>query len=193
MWAATAIVALVGLSACSAAASKRTHTTVKTAIRRYEPFVGKRLAPGVKVARAEFGACEAPSREDRRGDAYRCDVGGFIYDPCFAGTQTAHYVVCPLYDPTAEVLRVKLLVPLLHNPLSLKPGKPWELETADGRWCKLYVGPPTIRVNGARLAYDCDPGSLVGTRLRGKTWTAWFVPALGIGSYGRVNLASAWW
>jgi hypothetical protein len=191
MWGAAAIVALVGLSACSAAASK--HTTVVTAIRRYEPFVGRRIAPGVRVARAEFGACSVPSREDRRGDAYKCEVGGLIYDPCFAYNMTGHYVLCPLFDPTAEVLRVKLLVPLPHNSLPARADKPWELETADGRWCKLYVPPPTIRVLGSSVAYDCSPGWLLGTPHRGKTWTATFAPGIGSGSYGRVDLASAWW
>jgi hypothetical protein len=107
--------------------------------------------------------------------------------------RAARYVVCPLFDPSADVLRVKLLGPLPHHSLQLRRAdKPWELLTAGGRWCKLYVGPPTIRVSGFRVSYNCDPGWLLGTPHRGKTWTANFAPGIGPGAAGRVNLVSAW-
>jgi hypothetical protein len=179
------------------APSASTHVSVRTAIRRYEPFAGGRIAPGVKVERTVSGSCAAPSSEDRRSDAYRCIVGNVLGDPCFAD-KAVNYVLCPS-RPQARVLRINLTQLLPHNSLPARAtGYPWTVQTSEGAWCVRYVGPryPVLQFT---ISYLClSPyGYLLNEPRRGTTWTAIYAPGLKVvnrppGSYRRVDLASVW-
>src|SRR3954471_7285830 len=81
------------------------HGGTATTIQLYAPFNGGGIASGVQIARSASGYCWTNSGADARSDAYRCFVGNFIHDPCFADqTSSAKYVLCPLYVPVSKVL-----------------------------------------------------------------------------------------
>jgi hypothetical protein len=191
----------VPTAVAAATAMAYRHTTSATAIHRYAPFSNGKIAPGVKVARTVSGSCSTASIEDRRNDAYRCDIGNVIHDPCFADkTAATKYVLCPLYWPLAKVLRINLTQPLPHNSSPTRAtGYPWAVQTAIGAWCLLYVGPryPVLQFT---ISYLClsPEGLLLDKPHRGTVWTALFAPGYKAvnrppGSYRRVDLASAWW
>jgi hypothetical protein len=196
------LVAAFGSAAVvTAPATAHSQTKSATTIHRYTPFAGDKIAAGVKVARTVSGSCQAPSSEDRRNDAYRCVLGNGIHDPCFADkTAALTYVLCPLYWPQAKVLRINLTQPLPHNSSPARAsGYPWAVQTAEGAWCVLYVGPrhPVLQFT---ISYLClsPEGFLLEKPRRGTTWTTLFAPGYKVvnrppGSYRRVNLASAWW
>lgn len=190
----------VGIAALVIAATgvAQTSHTRATAIHRYTPFVGGRIAPGVTVARTVSGSCAAPSSADTTTNAYRCTVRSLIYDPCFVDkTRAPSYVLCPLYTPHSKVLRIKLNRPLSSNLAPTSAGDPWALQTTGGTWCKRYTG-PSYRVLGKPITYLCRAGYILEEPQRGSTWTALFAPGYKTvnrprDSYRRVNLASAWW
>jgi hypothetical protein len=135
---------------------------IATTIHLYAPFNGGGIAAGVRIARSASGYCWTSSLADARGDAYRCFVGNFIHDPCFADqTGFAHYVLCPLYSPGAKVLRINLTKKLPSNPVGGDPtrDRPWAIRTSSGK-CFLPRNPC------ARLDSRPEPAVPPGTDRR---------------------------
>jgi hypothetical protein len=64
-----------------------------TAVHIYAPF-GMSEAPVLPIARTVTGYCWTSSNATDRTDAWRCMTGNYIYDPCFAASRVAHFVLC---------------------------------------------------------------------------------------------------
>lgn len=169
-----------------------------TTIHLYAPFNGGGIASGVRIAKTASGYCWTTSGVDARGDAFRCFVGNFIHDPCFADqTGFAHYVLCPLYTPGSKVLRINLTKQLPPNPANSDPTRyaPWAVRTTSGKWCTILSG-ATGQVAGMRINYGCTGGgTLIGNPRRSASspWTIFYAPGLKANQYRRITLASVWW
>src|SRR6266404_6004163 len=136
---------------------------IATTIHLYAPFNGGGMAAGVQIARTASGYCWIGSLADVRGDAFRCFVGNYIHDPCFANQiGFAHYVLCPLYSPGAQVLRINLTKKLPSNLGSGDPTRypPWAVRTSNGEWCTIITG-ATDAVAGLRINYGCSGGGIL--------------------------------
>jgi hypothetical protein len=176
------------------ASQGRTATTVHL----YSPFNGGGIASGVQVARSASGYCWTNSGADARNDAYRCFVGNFIHDPCFADqTSLAKYVLCPLYLPVSKVLRINLTKRLPSNPGSGDPTQhaPWAVRTTGGTWCTSFTG-ATGQIAGMPIHYGCTGGGiLLGDPHRSASapWTIFYAASFKSSQYRPVTLASVWW
>jgi hypothetical protein len=91
------------------AASGTTAARAPTSPHLYAPFNGGGIAHGVRIARRASGYCWTTSIGDSRSDAFRCFVGNFIHDPCFANTVvSSNFVLCPIAQPGSNLLRINL-------------------------------------------------------------------------------------
>jgi hypothetical protein len=109
------IAALVMLLSASSAL-KAAHRVDGTSIHHYTSFDGGTIPTGVEVGRAAPGSCRTTSLSTDRPDAFRCVVGNYIYDPCFADeTAPSSFVLGPLYWPTSKVLRITIINTLPSN------------------------------------------------------------------------------
>ena len=120
--------ALVG--AASAGAGNSTRIVV------YSPFtINGDLAAGVKVVKIARGSCFIGSLNSRRSDAWRCESGNAILDPCFSGGGASN-VACPQPSDT-RVLLLKLTQPLpkknANPPLNTQRVVSNETTTTSGR------------------------------------------------------------
>lgn len=125
--------------------------TVTTVI-NYQPT----LTDGV----IKKGECFASSIAVARQDAWRCNVGNEIYDPCFA-TKDANKLVCGV-DPInmQQGFFLQLTKPLpVADAVNVTPQLSlWMLKLADGSVCTPYTGTMPIipTVNGVlAVKYGC--------------------------------------
>ena len=111
------------------------------------------FAPGPPSGEPQEGKCWTGSNAVWREDAWRCDVGNAIYDPCFS---TDEGVVCGA-NPTAPTDGFPLL---LTEPLPAPEvpqdttGHAWQVELADGTVCEFATG-ATGGVGDERINYFC--------------------------------------
>jgi hypothetical protein len=174
------------------------HGDTATTVHLYAPFNGGGIASGVQVARSASGYCWTSSGADARDDAFRCFVGSFIHDPCFANqTSPAKYVLCPLYLPVSKVLRLNLTKKLPPNPATGDPTRhaPWAVRTASGKWCTSFTG-ATGQIAGMSIHYGCVGGGvLLGDPHRSASapWTIFYASSFKANQYRPVRLASVWW
>lgn len=199
-----------GCSAANGAAITYGHSSA-TSLNVYSPFAGADISPSIVVTKTVDGSCWTSALTDWRSVAWRCfGPGAVIHDPCFS-TDAAQlgFVVCPLYTPRSQVLRINLTKPL-PKPASDTTNSfgrpPWALKLRSGVWCISRGGMnglPTIA--GKDVTYLCesaaqskaspnrfgDAGMLLGRPHRSPTgWTI-------LDSVGkritRVSIDSAWW
>jgi hypothetical protein len=193
-----AVACSFGLTARSAAGTSSNRTgPLRTSIHLYAPFNGGSIARGIRVARTRAGYCWTTSSADARSDAYRCFVGNFIHDPCFANENgTARFVLCPLYTPTSKVLRINLTKPLPSSSGGGDPTRypPWAVRTATGTWCEMLTG-ATGAIAGMRINYGCAGGGiLIGNPHRSSpSWTIFYAAGYTASQFRSVQLASVWW
>jgi hypothetical protein len=175
-------------------------STAYTTLHEYSPFKGDSIAPDVRIARTVSGYCWTNSSADRAGAAFRCLDGNVIHDPCFANFALAHvnYVLCPLYHPGSNVLRIELTRQLPAdrgtgdpNPMDFGP---WAVKTTSGKWCERLTG-ATGRIAGIGISYRCEGGGvLLGEpRRRPTSWTTFYASGDGASRYRTIKLASVWW
>ena len=168
-----------------------------TSIHLYTPFNGGSVASGIRVGKTAAGYCWTGSLADWRGDAFRCFVGNYIHDPCFADqTGSAHYVLCPLYTPDAKALRINLTKKLPPNSASGDPTRhpPWAVKTASGKWCTKFTG-ATGSIAGMGITYGCTGGGILlgNPRRNTKLWTIFYASGYKASQFRPVALKSAWW
>jgi hypothetical protein len=168
-----------------------------TSIHLYAPFNGGVIANGIKVEKNARGYCWTSSIADARQNAFRCFVGNYIHDPCFANqTGSSTFVLCPLYLPTSKVLRINLTKHLPTNPARPDPTRypPWAVQLEDGRWCELFTG-ATGDVAGMRIAYGCTGGGvLLGSPRRSTaTWSIFYAQSATSRQFRTVGIRAAWW
>jgi len=105
------------------------------------------------------GSCWSNSLAVPSRDAWRCNAGNEVLDPCFDLGNGR--LVCgpnPLTGQPGTLIR--LSEPLsAPNLVAEKPSNPWLLELEDGSLCSLATG-ATGQVDGKRINYLCSlPGS----------------------------------
>jgi hypothetical protein len=125
-------------------------------------------------------------------------VGNYIYDPCFADqTTVAHFVLCPLYRPGANVLRINLTRGLPATAVTSQDPtrhQPWAMRLANGRWCTFITG-ATGLIAGMRINYGCTGGGiLIGEPRRSSvTWSIFYAASFKANQYRPVSVREAWW
>jgi hypothetical protein len=183
-----ALVALAGLTVAASAGAVSEATRVAV----YRPFSGGKVAPGLRIVRTAKGDCFAGSLADSRSDAWRCEIGNAISDPCFSSAAVVSWLLCPA-DGTPfgkAVLRLalsKALPKSLGNTGSPRQGNPWTVKLASGRVCTFLTG-ATFSFRGKRVSYSCDRNTfLAGSPDRSRpTWTV----TLGTGAKSAPRTAS---
>ena len=163
----------------------------------YRPFGPNGLAPGIRIAETVYGYCWTASISDQRPDAYRCFVGNYIPDPCFANTGGSEgFVICPTFFPGSRVIKIDLTRKLPRGNRGSNPTRhpPWVIRLSGGRWCAGLSG-ATGDVAGLRVSYGCKGGGvLLGEpRRHSPTWTIAYAASFTSTSYRTVNISQAWW
>jgi hypothetical protein len=142
------------VAATAGAAAQPTLVTI------YRPYSGAKVAPSLKITRTAKGECFSGSLADSRRDAWRCEIGSQISDPCFSSPAVASWVLCP-EDGTpfgTTVVRLALSKSLpksLGNKGSPGQGNPWTVRLASGKVCTFLTG-ATFAYHGDRVNYGCD-------------------------------------
>ena len=188
------VVVIVALALVSTAGA----STAGTEIELYAPFSADTIASGIQVGHVARGSCWTTSIADSRTDAFRCTVGNYIHDPCFASSPGGPtvYVLCPMYTPAAKVLRINLTKALPSHAGGSDPMHypPWAIQTATGKWCTAITG-ATSMVAGMRVSYGCIGGGvLLGSPHRASAnWRMFYATSYDAGASRLVPLRSVWW
>ena len=150
-----------------------------TRVRIVEPFsVSGHLLPRFRNAQTISGSCLSGSTADQRSDAWRCNSGSRILDPCFAGRGSNFGLLCPQSPWSRVAFRLQLQQSLpysLANHGTSAQGIPWALELSNGGRCTFISG-GTFAVAGMRLNYECSNGDVAyGGVSRGSRYWLIFV------------------
>jgi hypothetical protein len=137
----------------------------------------KKGKPALRVVQKVSGDCWGGAISVRRADAWRCHSANHIYDPCYSKPNLAGGVVlCPVSYPWIKrAVEVSLTAPLPYsfgNPKgSSTAGRPWGIQTTDGKNCRAYTG-ITKLIGGKIATYMCSHGGgLLGQpRKNQKLW-----------------------
>ncbi|MGA9315422.1 MAG: hypothetical protein WBV77_12430 [Solirubrobacteraceae bacterium] len=208
-WVAVAGVAF--MSGCGSSATKtvtvqqaisQTTATTQTAVHIYAPYSaeGKLTVP---VTKTVAGECFTSSIISQRSDAWRCNDGNELQDPCFAAVLNAHSVVCPQNGPwSGQALRIKLAKGLPSDGANIlrndhadndpQTDPAWAIELTSGARCLFLAGTSSI-VAGLRQSYECTGGlSLFGNEARSsEPWTI-FGRHGSMGQLTQETVASIW-
>jgi hypothetical protein len=165
-----------------------------TRLEQWVAFRAGSPAPGVHVLVHARGSCLSPSLADPRADAWRCRAGGQLQDPCFSGSRSGAFVLCPDGTPDSrDTIRLALTAPLpprRASPRGPTAGAPWVIET-HGLYCYRLAGV----TGGRRPSYECAGASaLAGIPDRARpTWTIALLPTAASRRSTTVPIAAAWW
>lgn len=135
----------------------------RTEMKLLTPFGAKGLADGLQVAEKVSGKCFARSASSpMRPDAWRCNVGNGILDPCYQRIMgDEKQFACPVEGPWSQKVVLLTLTEALPNPthkeMHEEPVPPWAIELANGKRCTLFTG-ATAPVAGRRINYGCLGG-----------------------------------
>ena len=110
-----------------------------TVLKLYRPYgdaIGQ-TAPAVK--KTVSGHCLSQSRLIIREDAWRCEVEGKTYDPCFvkAGEKRTE-ALCPQSPWVGDSVQIKVPTPLnneQNKSLDMSRTYPWAVELSNGERC----------------------------------------------------------
>jgi len=140
------------------------------------------LRPGLKTLGTASGSCLGSSDSVMASDAFRCNAGNLIYDPCFGppGPGTAVIVACfqAPWDG-AELLRLTSPLPAVSTPVATALAGPWALELNSGLHC-IQANGALPAVGGDIMFYTCDPSNngLAGDLDTSvEPWTAKYAPS----------------
>jgi hypothetical protein len=168
-----------------------------TRLEQWVAFRAGSRAPGVHVLVHARGSCRSASLADPRADAWRCLSGGQVQDPCFSGSRSGAFVLCPDGTPDSrDAIRLALTAPLptrRASPREPTGGAPWVIET-EGLYCYRVTAAP-ILVAGRRASYECAGASaLAGIPERARTtWTIELLPTAASKHTTTVPITAAWW
>lgn len=114
--------------------------------------------------RTKHGSCYTGSLTIDRNDAWRCQAGNFLYDPCFSSPKARGVVLCPGVQLRFAVkIRLTKGLPRAyadHGRPSLSD-QPWNLQLMDGEHCGFSSGATSV-VQGKRLNYFCSSSGQTG-------------------------------
>ncbi len=173
-----------------------------TALRVYTPFQpGGGLVVGVAVMGRASGSCFAASvASPARPDAYRCNAGNAILDPCFAPLDDRAPLACSRDPWSANATLLTRTGPLPSNAKlsaadpDYAKALPWALELGNGQRCTLMTG-ATAPVAGLRINYGCPDGGIVvgGIDRTLPLWRVFYQTANRSLSLRQVNVDVAWY
>ena len=141
------------------------------------------------------GHCFYGSLSTQRRDAWRCEVGNLIYDPCFSSSHARGRVACPVTQLDAGlVIRLTRGLPSRYQNTRAPSVRltPWNVWLTGGQECRWITGASGI-ISGRRVNYACTGGLLLlGTprRTRG-LWTITAVRSTS-GARHTARIAYAW-
>ena len=166
------------------------HSQVRVTQRlSFEPWTQDGVSKQLQVVGTVTGACWTwSSAAVGRPDAFRCFVGHFIVDPCFASSAEVGVdwfytrfgqVACP-YRGVNRVVIIQLTAPLPPTPReqSAHGHIIWLITLANGDQCSLFVGAAAPFLKNMRLNYSClSGGGLYGSpRQSGRIWMIHYQP-----------------
>ncbi len=184
-WIAPVVAGAALVSGCGSSETKTvtvrppaaTQTTpAQTAVHIYAPYSAEGKLT-VHVTKTTAGECFTGSIISQRSDAWRCNDGNELQDPCFAAVLNARSVVCPQNGPwSGELLRITLAKGLPSNGANILRDNnaakepladpAWAIELANGARCLFLAGTSSI-VAGLRQNYECTAGwTLYGNETR---------------------------
>jgi hypothetical protein len=171
----------------------------RTEIKLLTPFGVKGLADGLQVSEKVSGKCFAASAASTtRPDAWRCNAGNGILDPCYQRIMgDEKQFACPVEGPWSQKIVLLTLTEALPNEprkeLSRDSALPWAIELANGKHCTLFTG-ATAPVAGMRINYGCSGGfQVVGDIDRSAPIWRVFFQAENAGALEQVDVAVAWY
>ncbi|MGH9129838.1 MAG: hypothetical protein ACRDY2_12995 [Acidimicrobiales bacterium] len=145
---------------------------------RFAPWTSDgHLRDGVTVARHERGSCFTGSIAVDSPDAWRCLIGNYLYDPCFASPSPASTTLACVASPWSLVTLLKLdhALPLTYANKAGGPSYPWAFTLANGQRCVVGTG-ANGTVAGVTLDYYCGSGAAGRLDTSAKRWTVDYVP-----------------
>jgi hypothetical protein len=178
------VIAVLATPAAAGAATRAHHFT---------PFeaVGQ-LKTGYRVSHTA-GTCPRPSHVDsRRHDAWRCNTGNLILDPCFESPVSDTEVVCVTSPWTHKAVLVRAVLPSRQG--ESRSTAPWAIELSHHRRC-LFLSGASKSIGRKRLNYSCGRHGpyLYGVPARRKpTWTISLAAHYKSRSLLRVAVRAAW-
>ena len=168
-----------------------------TQLQVFTPFTTSGLSVGLAVTDRATGSCFALSAANPgRPDAWRCNVGNAVQDPCFVNLEGTR-LACAQEPFSANALLLTLAGSLppgaQSQGLDMKAA-PWALELANGQHCTPLTG-ATAPVAGMRINYGCgDDAYVVGTVDRSRPlWRVFYQTANRSLSLQQVAVTTAWY
>jgi hypothetical protein len=165
---------------CSLAIAVPAGATTSTSVAIFNPWASSGLRHGFLVSGKVRGSCRMHSLVSERPDAWRCNAGDDMYDPCFARSPHTYTVVCAEGAFSKRITLMTVAAPLTDTVkltgelwgLRLR-GAPWGLRLIGGDTCVFAQG-ATDAVAGVRLNYACaKSGWIIGVPNRStELWTA---------------------
>lgn len=133
--------------------AKEVSTTTRT-LKTTEVIIFKPSLPDAK----KTGSCWTGSIANTRTDAWRCQVGNSIFDPCFE-TDNPKQLICdasPFKEKSGFVLTLSEPLPKTKGIMNDgQTKKPWLIKLADGSTCSPYTGTMPM-VDHKPVYYHCD-------------------------------------
>lgn len=164
-----------------------------TVLKLYRPF-GEVTAQAPLIVKSKlFGRCIGQSQLIVREDAWRCEAGGRVYDPCFVKSGgNKKKAVCPQSPWTGDSVQVSVPSPLnneRHIGLDMSRAFPWAIELANGEYCQA-IDPNSV-YDGMPVRYRCSGTNvLIGYLQRCKA--VWSMLEKTPGGVDTVELIKAW-
>jgi hypothetical protein len=171
----------------------------RTQIKLLTPFGVRGIAEGLQVSDKVSGKCfVASAASPTRPDAWRCNAGNAILDPCYQRILgDEKQLACPIDGPWSQ----KVVLLTLTDSLPSEPRKemsrdsalPWAIELANGKRCTLFTG-ATAPVAGMRINYGCAGGfQVVGDLDRSAPVWRVFFQAEKASALEQVDVVVAWY
>jgi hypothetical protein len=127
------------------------------------------LPPASLPDRVERGSCGTASiAAGYRGDAFRCQAGNAVHDPCFSTARPGH-VLCdvdPRNPSSGTLLALTAPLPAIETP-SGAGARAWFFELGDGSTCRPLTGTRreidnTLEVYSCRFGPSGDADAVLG-------------------------------
>lgn len=140
-----------------------------TELKLYRPFIDGEL----KIVEKRPGLCFEQSQRIKREDAWRCQAGNALYDPCFinvyASQKQAFCVMNPWQPKTIELSLKQDLDLKEQTYLDVSKAYPWGIELAKGQKCLALDEDGRRFFDNLPIRYQCnDKSVLIGSMQRCK-------------------------
>jgi hypothetical protein len=184
---------LLAVACAIAALAAPAAADARTSVHHFTPFAATGQLKSSYHAAGTPGSCPQPSFVDsRRHDAWRCNTGNLIRDPCFESPVSATEVACVTSPWTHTALVVRALLPARKG--ESHSSAPWAVELVHRRRC-VFISGGTNAIGRRRLNYACGRHGpvLYGVPDRRKpTWTISLAAGFKSRSLRRVRVREAW-